>query len=57
MFSDGSSGLVNPFVVQKVLTANKIIETSASKNNEQKKWMSTSALDLNTRVANDIQAG
>jgi hypothetical protein len=56
MFIDGSHEDVNTTTIERILTANSIIEDTPTKTNENSPYTLAMALSLNTRFANDIQA-
>lgn len=56
MFIDGSHEDVNTITIERILTANSIIEDAQSKTNENSSYTLAMTLSLNTRFANDIQA-
>jgi hypothetical protein len=56
IFVDGSHEDVSTATIERILTANSVIEGAPSKANENSPYTVAMALNLNTRFANDIQA-
>jgi hypothetical protein len=56
VFLDGSRADVNPAAIERILTANRVMEeTNYSQNERNNNYVSSTSLSLNTRFANDIQ--